>query len=234
MSALLALEMVTSFYGKTPILKDVSMGVEQGRCLCVIGRNGTGKTTLLRTIMGLTDRTVGAIRVSDDDISAAPTHRRAGYGLGLVPQGRQILPNFTVRENILLGTFARRDGLREVPELCLSLFPYLKANLDKRAGLLSGGQQQQLAIARALATNPRILLLDEPTEGIQPNIVAEIGNTLRQLNREHGITLVLTEQHIKVARSLSDAFLIMENGRVVARGPIADMTDELVTRHMTI
>ena len=234
MSVLLAMNQVTSFYGKTPILKDINFDLEEGQCLCVLGRNGTGKTTLLRTIMGLTDRTAGTIRIADDDISAAPTHKRASYGLGLIPQGRQILPNFTVRENILLGTFARRDGLREVPELCLSLFPYLKDNLNKRAGLLSGGQQQQLAIARALATDPRILLLDEPTEGIQPNIVVEIGQTLRRLNKQYGITLVLTEQHIKVARGLGDAFLMMENGRVVARGPIADMTDELVMRHMTI
>ena len=231
---LLSMNRVTSFYGKTPILKDIDLDLEEGQCLCVLGRNGVGKTTLLRTVMGLTDRMSGAIRIADDDISRAPTHKRATYGLGLIPQGRQILANFTVRENILLGTFARRDGLRELPELCLNLFPYLAENLDKRAGLLSGGQQQQLAIARALATNPRILLLDEPTEGIQPNIVHEIGQTLRRLNKEFGITLVLTEQHIKVARKLGDAFVMMENGRIVAGGPIADMTDELVTRHMTI
>jgi urea transport system ATP-binding protein len=159
---------------------------------------------------------------------------RAKYGLGYIPQGRQILPHFTVKENILLGTFARTDGRQDVPDLCLSLFPYLAQNLHRKAGLLSGGQQQQLAIARALATNPRILLLDEPTEGIQPNIVAEIGQTLGRLNKEFGITLILTEQHIKVARKLGDAFLMMENGRIVARGPIAEMTDELIERHMTI
>jgi len=231
---LLTMRKVTSFYGKTPILKDIDVDLPEGQCLCVLGRNGVGKTTLLRTIMGLTDRMAGEIRMQDDDISKAPTYKRATYGLGLIPQGRQILPQFTVRENILLGTFARRDGRRDIPDLCLSLFPYLAENLDKRAGLLSGGQQQQLAIARALAINPRILLLDEPTEGIQPNIVHEIGQTLRRLNKEFGITLLLTEQHIKVARKLGDAFIMMENGRIVARGAIADMTDELVTRHMTI
>ncbi|VFU08752.1 Urea ABC transporter ATP-binding subunit UrtE [Methylocella tundrae] len=231
---LLGLNQVTSYYGKTPILKDIGFDLEEGQCLCVLGRNGVGKTTLLRTIMGLTDRMSGGIQISGDDISKAPTYQRAKYGLGYIPQGRQILSNFTVKENILLGTFARSDGLSEVPPLCLSLFPYLAQNLDKRAGLLSGGQQQQLAIARALATNPKILLLDEPTEGIQPNIVHEIGQTLRRLNTEFGITLILTEQHIKVARKLGDAFLMMENGRIVARGPIAEMTDELVERHMTI
>ncbi len=231
---LLSMKKVSSFYGKTPILKDIDVDLPEGQCLCVLGRNGVGKTTLLRTIMGLTDRMAGEIRIEDDDISKAPTHKRATYGLGLIPQGRQILAQFTVRENILLGTFARRDGKQDIPDLCLSLFPYLAENLDKRAGLLSGGQQQQLAIARALATNPRILLLDEPTEGIQPNIVHEIGQTLLRLNKEFGITLLLTEQHIKVARKLGDAFLMMENGRIVARGPIAEMTDALVTRHMTI
>ncbi|MCJ2023219.1 urea ABC transporter ATP-binding subunit UrtE [Methylobacterium sp. J-067] len=231
---LLALDRVTSYYGKTPILKEVGFDLPQGQCLCVLGRNGVGKTTLLRTIMGLTDRASGAIRVEGEAIERAPTHKRAKYGLGYIPQGRQILPQFTVEENILLGTFARSDGARGVPDLCLSLFPYLAENLHRKAGLLSGGQQQQLAIARALATNPRILLLDEPTEGIQPNIVAEIGQTLRRLNRELGITLILTEQHIKVARKLGDAFLMMENGRIVARGPIGEMTDELIERHMTI
>ncbi|MCJ2030543.1 urea ABC transporter ATP-binding subunit UrtE [Methylobacterium sp. J-043] len=231
---LLDLDRVTSYYGKTPILKDVALGLPEGQCLCVLGRNGVGKTTLLRTIMGLTDRTSGEIRIAGDPITKAPTHVRAKYGLGYIPQGRQILPHFTVKENILLGTFARTDGRQDVPDLCLSLFPYLAQNLHRKAGLLSGGQQQQLAIARALATNPRILLLDEPTEGIQPNIVAEIGQTLGRLNKEFGITLILTEQHIKVARKLGDAFLMMENGRIVARGPIGEMTDELIERHMTI
>ena len=231
---LLDLDRVTSYYGKTPILKEVGLSLPEGQCLCVLGRNGVGKTTLLRTIMGLTDRTSGEIRIEGEAIGQAPTHRRAKYGLGYIPQGRQILPHFTVKENILLGTFARTDGRQEVPELCLTLFPYLAQNLHRKAGLLSGGQQQQLAIARALATNPRILLLDEPTEGIQPNIVAEIGQTLARLNKEFGITLILTEQHIKVARKLGDAFLMMENGRVVARGPIAEMTDDLIERHMTI
>lgn len=231
---LLGFEKVTSYYGKTPILKDMSFDLPKGQCLCVLGRNGVGKTTLMRTIMGLTDKSTGAIRVNGDDISAAPTHERAKYGIGYVPQGRGILSSFTVRENILLGTFARSDGASEIPEICLRLFPYLKENLDKRAGLLSGGQKQQLAIARALAVGPQILLLDEPTEGIQPNIVNEIGQTLQMLNKEYGITLILTEQHIKVARQLGDAFLMVDNGRVVARGPISEMTDALVEKHMTI
>ena len=231
---LLGFDKVTSYYGKTPILKDMSFELPKGQCLCVLGRNGVGKTTLMRTIMGLTDKSTGSIRINGDEISGAPTHERAKYGIGYVPQGRGILSSFTVRENILLGTFARSDGAADIPEICLRLFPYLKENLDKRAGLLSGGQKQQLAIARALAVGPQILLLDEPTEGIQPNIVSEIGQTLRMLNKEYGITLILTEQHIKVARQLGDAFLMVDNGRVVARGPIEEMTDTLVEKHMTI
>ncbi|HEY9216003.1 MAG TPA: urea ABC transporter ATP-binding subunit UrtE [Ancylobacter sp.] len=231
---LLGFDRVTSYYGKTPILKDMSFELPKGECLCVLGRNGVGKTTLMRTIMGLTDKSTGTIKINGDDISGAQTYQRAKYGIGYVPQGRGILSDFTVRENILLGTFARKDGVADVPEICLRLFPYLKENLDKRAGLLSGGQKQQLAIARALAVDPQILLLDEPTEGIQPNIVNEIGQTLRMLNKELGITLILTEQHIKVARQLGDAFLMVDNGRIVARGPIEEMTDALVDKHMTI
>ncbi|KIZ47643.1 MULTISPECIES: urea ABC transporter ATP-binding subunit UrtE [Rhodopseudomonas] len=231
---LLSMDNVTSYYGKTPILKDFSFGLEQGKCLCVLGRNGVGKTTLMRTIMGLTDRSVGDIVINGENINSAQTYERAKLGIGYVPQGRGILAEFTVRENILLGTFARPDGASEVPEICLRLFPYLKENLDRRAGLLSGGQKQQLAIARALAVDPKVLLLDEPTEGIQPNIVHEIGETLLMLNKELGITLLLTEQHIKVARRLGDAFLMIDNGRVVATGAIDQLDSALIQKHLTI
>jgi urea transport system ATP-binding protein len=231
---LLSMDRVTSYYGKTPILKDFSFGLEQGKCLCVLGRNGVGKTTLMRTIMGLTDRSVGDIVVNGQNINSSQTYQRAKLGIGYVPQGRGILAEFTVRENIMLGTFARPDGKPDIPEICLRLFPYLKANLDRRAGLLSGGQKQQLAIARALAVDPKVLLLDEPTEGIQPNIVHEIGDTLLRLNKEFGITLLLTEQHIKVARRLGDAFLMVDNGRVVATDAIENLDAALIQKHLAI
>jgi urea transport system ATP-binding protein len=231
---LLSMDRVTSYYGKTPILKDFSFGLDEGNCLCVLGRNGVGKTTLMRTIMGLTDRSVGDIVINGQNINGSQTYQRAKLGIGYVPQGRGILSEFTVRENIMLGTFARSDGNPDIPEVCLRLFPYLKANLDRRAGLLSGGQKQQLAIARALAVDPKVLLLDEPTEGIQPNIVHEIGDTLRTLNKEFGITLLLTEQHIKVARRLGDAFLMVDNGRVVATGAIENLDTALIQKHLAI
>ena len=231
---MLKLDGVTSFYGKTPIITDVSVSVGQGKCLSVLGRNGVGKTTLLHTIMGLTTRMTGSLSIDGEDVSGRPPHQRAAAGLGYVPQGRRILGKFSVRENITLGTFARSDKSNAIPESCLELFPYLADNLDKRAGLLSGGQQQQLAIARALATDPKILLLDEPTEGIQPNIVAEIEATLIRLNKEFGMTLVLTEQHIKIAREMSDSFIIMDVGRVAEQGKIEDLTDEMLHSYLTI
>lgn len=234
MTTLLSFDNVSSYYGATQILRDFSFDLEKGQCVCVLGRNGVGKTTLMRTIMGLTDRSTGAIRINGEAIENKPPYQRAGYGIGYVPQGRGILSDFTVRENILLGTFARKDNAPDIPEICLRIFPYLRENLERRAGLLSGGQKQQLAIARALAVGPQVLLLDEPTEGIQPNIVHEIGEILRMLNKELGISLILTEQHIKVARKLGNVFMMVDNGRVVARGPISEMTDELVERHMTI
>jgi urea transport system ATP-binding protein len=234
MTTLLSMDKVTSYYGKTPILKDFSFEIERGTCLCVLGRNGVGKTTMMRTIMGLTDRSTGDVTINGLSIGALPTYQRAKQGIGYVPQGRGILAEFTVRENILLGTFARKDEDSDIPEICLRLFPYLKENLDRRAGLLSGGQKQQLAVARALAVDPKVLLLDEPTEGIQPNIVQEIGETLRMLNKELGITLLLTEQHIKVAKKLGDKFLMLDNGRVVASGPIDALDDEVIRKHMTI
>ncbi|MBT3928795.1 MAG: urea ABC transporter ATP-binding subunit UrtE [Rhodospirillaceae bacterium] len=231
---LLELEGVTSFYGKTPILQSLDLGVAEGRCLAVLGRNGVGKTTLVRTIMGLTTRMTGKISIAGEDATHKETYERSSAGIGYIPQGRGILPKFSVRENILLGTFARHDKKRVIPDMCLELFPYLAENLDKRAGQLSGGQQQQLSIARALATDPKILLLDEPTEGIQPNIVQEIEATIKRLNQEVGLTLILTEQHIKIARDLAHEFVIMDRGRIEARGDIGELTDELVHEHLTI
>jgi urea transport system ATP-binding protein len=225
---------VDSFYDRSHILHDVCLDVPDGKVTAVLGRNGTGKTTLLKTLMGLTDRMDGEIRLDDADLGREPTFRRARAGIAYVPQGREIIPDFSIRENILMGSFARGDGRREIPPLVAELFPYLMHNLERNGGVLSGGQQQQLAIARALLAQPKVILLDEPTEGIQPNIVEQIEAVITRLNREHGITVILVEQNVAFARRASDRFALLEKGRVVAKGAIAELTDDLIQRHMAV
>jgi urea transport system ATP-binding protein len=231
---MLVLDHVDSFYDRSHILHDVCLQIPESEVTAVLGRNGTGKTTLLKTLMGLTDRMDGQIRLDADDLTREPTFRRARAGIAYVPQGREIIPDFTIRENILMGSFARPDGKREIPGLVAELFPYLIENLDRSGGLLSGGQQQQLAIARALAADPKIILLDEPNEGIQPSIVEEIENVITRLNRDIGLTVVLVEQNVSFARRAAHRFAMMEKGRVVASGEIAALSDAMVHRHMAV
>jgi urea transport system ATP-binding protein len=231
---MLAFAHVDSFYDRSHILHDVCLEVPEGKITAVLGRNGTGKTTLLKTLMGLTDRMDGQIRLDAIDLGAQPTFRRARAGIAYVPQGREIIPDFSIRENILMGSFARADGKREIPPLVAELFPYLIDNLDRNGGILSGGQQQQLSIARALAANPRIILLDEPNEGIQPTIVEEIENVIIRLNRDIGLTVVLVEQNVSFVRRAAHRFAMMEKGRVVAAGDIGELSDALVHRHMAV
>jgi len=231
---MLTLRDVDSFYGRSQTLHGVSMTVADRAITAVLGRNGVGKTTLLKTIMGLTDRMQGRLELEGVDVAPQPAFRRARLGIAYVPQGREIIPDFTVRENILMGAFARRDGKRAIPDIVARLFPYLAENPDRPGGVLSGGQQQQLAIARALAAEPKVLLLDEPTEGIQPSIVEEIEALILRLNKEVGITIILVEQNVAFAREAADAFVMMEKGRVVASGDISGLTDDVVHRHMAV
>jgi len=231
---MLSLQHVDSYYGRSHILHDVSLDVPAAEITAILGRNGTGKTTLLKTIMGLTDRMSGEIRLDKNDIGALPTYQRAHAGFAYVPQGREIIPDFSIRENILMGAFARSDGRREIPEIVGRLFPYLLENLDRSGGLLSGGQQQQLAFARALAADPKVLLLDEPTEGIQPSIVEEIEEVILRLNRELHLTVILVEQNVAFARRAARRFAIMEKGRAVVAGEVGELSDELVHRHMAV
>jgi urea transport system ATP-binding protein len=231
---MLALSHVDSFYDRSQILHDVCLDVPDGEVTAVLGRNGTGKTTLLKTLMGLTDRMDGEIKLDAINIGKQPTFKRARAGIAYVPQGREIIPDFTIRENILMGSFARLDGKREIPKLVAELFPYLMNNLDRNGGVLSGGQQQQLAIARALAAEPKIILLDEPNEGIQPSIVEEIEKIIIRLNREVGLTVILVEQNVSFARRAAHRFAMMEKGRVVVAGGISELTDEMVHRHMAV
>ena len=231
---MLKLTNVDSYYDRSHILHAVCLDIPIGKVTAVLGRNGTGKTTLLKTLMGLTDRMEGQINLDGTEIGKDPTFRRARAGIAYVPQGREIIPDFTIRENILMGAFARADGKREIPELVPELFPYLMDNLERAGGILSGGQQQQLAIARALAADPKIILLDEPNEGIQPSIVEEIEAVIIRLNREIGLTVVLVEQNVLFARQASHHFAMMEKGRVVVAGAIAELSDEMVHRHMAV
>ncbi len=225
---------IASYYGNSPVLQNLSFSVAEGEFLAVLGRNGVGKTTLLKTVMGLTDRVTGRILLDGRDITQMPTHERSRHGIGYVPQGRGIFPRFTVRENILVGSFARPDGKREIPEFALDLFPVLREFLNRMGGVLSGGQQQQLAITRALAAKPRLILLDEPTEGIQPNIVEQIEQAIIRLNQEYGMTIILVEQNVSFARRAARRFVVMEKGQVAAEGAVTDLSDELVHRHLAV
>ena len=231
---MLELREINSYYGASHVLHDIEFSVKIGEIVSVLGRNGVGKTTLLKSVLGLDVRTRGTITLDGKDITSRPTYLRARAGIGYVPQGRELIPEFSVRDNILMGCYARGDGRRLVPDLVGDMFPYLSDNLGRRAGLLSGGQQQQLAIARALASEPRILLLDEPAEGIQPNIVEQIEDTIQRLNREIGLTIVLVEQNVKFARAASQHFCIIERGQIAASGAIDRLTDDIVRKHMTV
>ncbi|MCC5956187.1 MAG: urea ABC transporter ATP-binding subunit UrtE [Natronohydrobacter sp.] len=230
---MLSLRNVDSFYGRSQALHDLSFDAPEGQIVAILGRNGVGKTTLLRTIIGLTDRSEGRIDFAGVEIGSMPTFARARAGIAYVPQGRMIIPDFSIRENILMGGFAA-SGPRKVPEIVAELFPYLMENLDRPGGVLSGGQQQQLAIARALACKPKLLLMDEPTEGIQPNIVHQIEECIIRLNSELGLTILLVEQNVDFARRAARSFAMIEHGTAVAAGQIEGLTDEIVSRHMAI
>ena len=227
-------DQVDAFYSRSQILHAVSLDLPEGKLTAILGRNGVGKTTLLKTLMGMLDRMTGSIRLGGREIGQEPTYRRARAGLAYVPQGRQIIPDFSIRENILMGAFARRDGRRAIPDLAAELFPYLMQNLDRPGGVLSGGQQQQLAIARALAADPNVLLLDEPSEGIQPNVVEDIERIIVRLNQEFRMTILLVEQNVAFVRRAGHRFAMMEKGRVVAGGDMSELTDDLVHRHMAV
>jgi urea transport system ATP-binding protein len=231
--ALLSVQGLNQFYGESHTLWDVGLGVPEGECAVVMGRNGVGKTTLLRSIMGLLPCS-GTIRFEDRELAGAAAERRAHAGIGYVPQGREIFARLTVEENLRTGLLARRDGKRELPPLIFELFPVLREMLQRRGGDLSGGQQQQLAIARALAGDPKLLLLDEPTEGIQPNVVQQIGEVVERLRKERGITVLLVEQKLPFARRVAQHFCILDRGRVAASGPMAELTDTLVDRHLKV
>ena len=231
---MLKIEQLNQYYGQSHTLWDLNLDVPAGQCTVLMGRNGVGKTTLLQCIMGLLKVKSGVLRYDGMELSGVGAEQRAPLGIGYVPQGRQIFPLLSVEENLLIGLPARRDGLRKVPDYIFELFPVLREMLGRRGGDLSGGQQQQLAIGRALVTDPKLLILDEPTEGIQPNIVAEIGSIVRRLNQEMGLTVLLVEQKLPFARKVADRFCLLDRGRAVAAGEMAEMNDDLIQQYLTV
>jgi urea transport system ATP-binding protein len=228
---MLEISQINQFYGGSHTLWDTELTIPDGGCVCLMGRNGVGKTTLLKVIMGLLPSRSGSIRFDGQELAGSKPERRARLGIGYVPQGREIFPDLTVEENLKVGLAAGRR--RTLPERIFSLFPVLQKMLHRRGGDLSGGQQQQLAIGRALASDPKLIILDEPTEGIQPNIVHEIGDVITLLNGE-GIAVLLVEQKLPFARRVGRQFCMMDRGRAVATGAITELTDDIVRQHLVV
>lgn len=225
-------------YGGVKALTDVNMSFPGAKITCVMGRNGVGKTTLMRNIVGLLMSAGGEILLGRDeetvDLIKLTANRRARQGIGYVPQGRMIFPKLSVEENLRVGLQARPDGSKKIPDEVYDLFPILKDFLKRKGGDLSGGQQQQLAIARAMVGDPKVLILDEPTEGIQPNIIQRIGEVLTQLVRDRGMAVVLVEQYVDFVREYGQDFYIMNRGAVVASGATEDLTSELERQHLSV
>ncbi len=225
---------MNQFYGESHTLWDVDLDVLPGTCTCLMGRNGVGKTTLLKSIMGLLPVSSGSISFEGNELAGKPAELRARTGIGYVPQGREIFTQLSVEENLRVALLARDDGLREIPEYIFEIFPVLKQMLNRRGGDLSGGQQQQLAIGRALSINPKLLILDEPTEGIQPNIVHEIGDIILRLNQEKGLTILLVEQKLPFARRVAQSFCILDKGRDVATDAIENLGEDVINRYLKV
>lgn len=231
---MLKVENLNQFYGESHTLWDVNLNVLAGNCTCLMGRNGVGKTTLLKSIMGLLPVESGSINLDGDELTNKPAELRAYKGIGYVPQGREIFTQLSVEENLRVGLLARGDGLKEIPDFVFEIFPVLKQMLNRRGGDLSGGQQQQLAIGRALTLDPKLLILDEPTEGIQPNIVHEIGDIIIRLNKEKRLTILLVEQKLPFARRVAQNFCILDKGRSVAADDMENLGEGIINRHLTV
>ncbi|GAA0587298.1 urea ABC transporter ATP-binding subunit UrtE [Halomonas salifodinae] len=232
---MLEIDQLNQYYGESHTLWDLDLTVPAGQCTCVMGRNGVGKTTLMKAIMGEVAVASGSLRYADDvELARQRVEARSRLGIGYVPQGRQIFPLLTVEENLRTGLAARGDGRRTIPQRAYELFPVLEEMRHRRGGDLSGGQQQQLAIGRALVIEPRLLILDEPGEGIQPNIVTLIGEVIRRLITEDDLTVLLVEQKLPFARKYADRFVILDRGRPVAKGGIEELSEALIKEHLSV
>ena len=230
---MLSIQNVSVSLGGSRILRDVSLEVSANRVFCLMGRNGVGKTTTLKSVVGLYKPNSGRVFFDGRDMSRMPPEERARAGIGYVPQGRGIFPHLTVAENLSIGAVAKRKKSKEALDRVYTLFPIIKDFLSRKGGMLSGGQQQQLAIGRALLTEPKLLILDEPTEGIQPNIIDQIGEAIKLLRME-SITILLVEQYLEFCKELADNFAILDRGSVVAQGSVAELTDDVVKLHLTV
>lgn len=231
---MLCLDSVSVNYGKSRVVMNVSFNVSGLEKLVILGRNGVGKTTLLKSIIGLLPLQTGTLSLFDEDLTKLKPFERSRKGIAYVPQGREIIPTLTVRENLELGAIAHTKEIQSKMDEIFGYFPILPDHLNRKGGVLSGGQQQQLAIARALMSSPNALLLDEPTEGIQPNVVQEISGILSRYHRETKIPIVVVEQNLAFARSMGTNFVIMQKGSVVASGPISDLTDEMSEKYLAV
>ncbi|MDB5053649.1 MAG: urea transporter, ATP-binding protein UrtE [Bacilli bacterium] len=231
---MLKIEHLKVGYGESMILRDVTLRVKPGQVVCLMGRNGVGKTTLMKSIMGLLRPKLGTIQCRDQAITTLSPDRRARMGIGYVPQGREIFSHLTVEENLLLGLEACTQKTQTIPESLFTMFPILKSMLKRRGGDLSGGQQQQLSIARALASTPKLLLLDEPMEGIQPSIVMEIEQVIAAIKQKREVAVLLVEQSLAFATLIADYYYVLDKGMIVAEGNSAELSEELVKQHLSV
>ncbi len=234
MTTMIDVRALNQYYGQSHTLWDIDIEIAQGQCTCVLGRNGVGKTTLMQSIMGLVPNVQGEVLFSGQNMVKLPAESRASMGIGYIPQGRQIFSQLTVEENIRTGFFASRSKLKNVPATIYELFPVLAEMRRRRGGDLSGGQQQQLAIARALVLEPTVLIMDEPAEGIQPTIVQEIADVIKSLVRDKGITVILVEQKLAFARQVGNHYVILDRGRLMAKGLMSDLDDTIVDQYLTV
>jgi urea transport system ATP-binding protein len=231
---MLAVKGLNQYYGESHTLWDIDLNLRPGVCTCILGRNGMGKTTLLKSLMGLLPVRSGSILCDEKELSGMRTNQRVKEGIAYVPQGREIFPQLTVEENLRLGFTAKSDYDKSLLDRYYELFPVLKKMSKRRGGNLSGGQQQQLALARVLVLGPKLLILDEPTEGIQPNIVHEIGDIIMRLVAEENITVLLVEQKLPFTRRVGQQFYLMDTGRIVADGEMDALNDDLIERHLQV
>lgn len=222
-------------YGKSRVINNLSLEIEEGSRTAILGRNGVGKTTFMKSIMGILSLESGNMEFDGKDITKMKTYKRNLEGMGYVPQGREIIPLMTVNENLELGAMDHKDvNISEKKKWVLNYFPALQVHMSRNGGVLSGGLQQQLAIARCLMGNPKVILLDEPTEGIQPNVVIEIADTLRKIAEETGITVVVVEQNLKFARRLAENYIILQKGTVVAKGKMDELSDDIIKKYLSV